>query len=148
MTILLLNGPNLNLLGSRETAIYGEQNLETIVDACEKQAKDAKQSFQSFQSNSESELIDTIQQAKSRKVSLIVINPAGYTHTSVAIRDALLAVEIPFIEVHLSNPHSREPFRHHSYFSDIAIGVIAGFGADGYRYAMDAAIHYLSQSEA
>lgn len=148
MRILLLNGPNLNMLGSREIGIYGDSNLDNIVKACKTQAEAANCHFESYQSNSESALIDVIQQSKSNKVSLIVINPAGYTHTSVAIRDALLAVEIPFIEVHLSNPHNREPFRHHSYFSDKAIGVIAGFGANSYRYAMDAAIHHLSQSEA
>lgn len=148
MRILLLNGPNLNMLGSREISIYGDSNLDNIVKACKTQAEAANCHFESYQSNSESALIDVIQQSKSNKVSLIVINPAGYTHTSVAIRDALLAVEIPFIEVHLSNPHNREPFRHHSYFSDKAIGVIAGFGANSYRYAMDAAIYHLSQSEA
>ncbi len=144
--ILLLNGPNLNLLGSRETDIYGNSSLKAINNACQEQVESHKFSFQSFQSNSETELIDAIQQAKSDKVRLIVINPAAYTHTSVAMRDALLAVEIPFIEVHLSNPHSREPFRHHSYFSDIALAVIAGFGIDSYRYAIDAAINRLKQN--
>ncbi|WP_251358785.1 type II 3-dehydroquinate dehydratase [Kangiella sp. TOML190] len=143
--ILLLNGPNLNLLGSREPGVYGDVSLETIVKDAKSQVKAADLAFAHFQSNSESALIDAIQQAKEDNVSLIVFNSAGYTHTSVALRDALLAVAIPFIEVHLSNPHSREPFRHHSYFSDIALGQVAGFGADSYRYAMDAAINYLKQ---
>jgi len=138
--ILLLHGPNLNLLGQRETEIYGDLSLESINSAAQKQVTAASIEFDHFQSNSESQLVDRIQQAKSDKVSIIVINPAAYTHTSVAMRDALLAVEIPFIEVHLSNPHRREPFRHHSYFSDIAEAVVAGFGADSYRYALDAAI--------
>ena len=143
--ILLLHGPNLNLLGQRETDIYGDLSLATINTAAQKQVEDANIQFASLQSNSESELVDTIQQAKTDNVSLIVINPAAYTHTSVAIRDALLAVDIPFIEVHLSNPHRREPFRHHSYFSDVAEAVVAGFGADSYRYALDAAINIITK---
>ncbi len=142
--ILLLNGPNLNLLGQREPEIYGVLNLEAIENACKQQAIEQNLTFNCFQSNSESELVERIQQAKTDKVQLIVINPAAYTHTSVAMRDALLAVEIPFIEVHLSNPYSREPFRHHSYFSDIAIGTIAGFGIHSYRFAMQAAIQKLT----
>lgn len=141
--ILLLHGPNLNLLGQRETDIYGNLSLDDINSAAKKQIEAAKIEFSSLQSNSESQLVDAIQQAKADKVSLIVINPAAYTHTSVAMRDALLAVEIPFIEVHLSNPHRREPFRHHSYFSDVAEAVVAGFGADSYRYALDAAINII-----
>jgi len=144
--ILLLHGPNLNLLGQRETTIYGELTLEDINLAAKNQVEAASIGFDCMQSNSETELINVIQQAKSDKVSLIVINPAAYTHTSVAIRDALLAVEIPFIEVHLSNPHRREPFRHHSYFSDIAQAVVAGFGADSYRYALDAAIKTIQKN--
>jgi 3-dehydroquinate dehydratase-2 len=143
--ILLLHGPNLNLLGQRETDIYGELTLEDINSAAKNQVETANIEFNCLQSNSESELVDTIQQAKADKVSLIVINPAAYTHTSVAMRDALLAVEIPFIEVHLSNPHRREPFRHHSYFSDVAEAVVAGFGADSYRYALDAAINIIQK---
>ncbi|RDX37826.1 type II 3-dehydroquinate dehydratase [Kangiella sp. HD9-110m-PIT-SAG07] len=143
--ILLLHGPNLNLLGQRETDIYGDLSLEAINSAAQKQVEDADIEFQTLQSNSESELVDAVQQAKANKVSLIVINPAAYTHTSVAIRDALLAVEIPFIEVHLSNPHRREPFRHRSYFSDVAEAVVAGFGADSYRYALDAAIKTITK---
>lgn len=144
--ILLLHGPNLNLLGQRETDIYGDLTLDSINSAAEKQVIAAGIDFITAQSNSESELIDIIQQSKSDNVSLIVINPAAYTHTSVAIRDALLAVEIPFIEVHLSNPHRREPFRHHSYFSDAAEAVVAGFGADSYRYALDAAINIIQKN--
>ncbi|MBV35214.1 type II 3-dehydroquinate dehydratase [Kangiella spongicola] len=144
--LLLLHGPNLNLLGQRETDIYGDLTLEAINSAAKKQVEAANIEFRSLQSNSESQLVDTIQQAKADNVSLIVINPAAYTHTSVAIRDALLAVEIPFIEVHLSNPHRREPFRHHSYFSDIAEAVVAGFGADSYRYALDAAIKIIQKN--
>ena len=143
--ILLLHGPNLNLLGQRETDIYGDLSLDAINSAAQKQVNHADIELETFQSNSESELVDVIQQAKASKVSLIVINPAAYTHTSVAIRDALLAVEIPFIEVHLSNPHRREPFRHHSYFSDVAEAVVAGFGADSYRYALDAAIKTITK---
>jgi len=144
--ILLLHGPNLNLLGQRETTIYGDLTLEDINLAAKNQVEAASIDFDCMQSNSETELINRIQQAKLDKVSLIVINPAAYTHTSVAIRDALLAVEIPFIEVHLSNPHRREPFRHHSYFSDIAQAVVAGFGADSYRYALDAAIKTIQKN--
>lgn len=144
--LLLLHGPNLNLLGQRETDIYGELTLDAINIAAKKQVEAANIELISLQSNSESQLVNTIQQAKADNVSLIVINPAAYTHTSVAIRDALLAVDIPFIEVHLSNPHRREPFRHHSYFSDIAEAVVAGFGADSYRYALDAAINIIQKN--
>lgn len=144
--LLLLHGPNLNLLGQRETDIYGELTLDAINLAAKKQVQAANIELISLQSNSESQLVNTVQQAKADNVSLIVINPAAYTHTSVAIRDALLAVDIPFIEVHLSNPHRREPFRHHSYFSDIAEAVVAGFGADSYRYALDAAINIIQKN--
>lgn len=142
--ILLINGPNLNLLGQRETQIYGDLSLDQVEKSCRDQVLPHELSFDCFQSNSESELIERIQQAKVDKVQLIVINPAAYTHTSVAIRDALLAVEIPFYEVHLSNPHAREPFRHHSYFSDIAIGTITGFGVKSYQFALEAAIERLT----
>lgn len=141
--ILLLHGPNLNLLGQREPDVYGSDTLESINLAAKKQVEAANLRFSSLQSNSEAELINAIQHAKTDNVSLIVINPAAFTHTSVALRDALLAVEIPFIEVHLSNPHRREAFRRHSYFSDVAQAVVAGFGADSYRYAIDAAIKTL-----
>ncbi len=141
--ILLLHGPNLNLLGQREPDVYGSDTLESINVAAKKQVEAANLRFSSLQSNSEAELINAIQHAKTDNVSLIVINPAAFTHTSVALRDALLAVDIPFIEVHLSNPHRREAFRRHSYFSDVAQAVVAGFGADSYRYAIDAAIKTL-----
>ncbi|HEY9031625.1 MAG TPA: type II 3-dehydroquinate dehydratase [Kangiella sp.] len=141
--ILLLHGPNLNLLGQREPDVYGSDTLESINLAAKKQVEAANLRFSSLQSNSEAELTNAIQHAKTDNVSLIVINPAAFTHTSVALRDALLAVDIPFIEVHLSNPHRREAFRRHSYFSDVAQAVVAGFGADSYRYAIDAAIKTL-----
>lgn len=141
--ILLLHGPNLNLLGQREPDVYGSDSLESIDMVAKKQVESANMRFSSLQSNSEAELINAIQHAKVDNVSLIVINPAAFTHTSVALRDALLAVDIPFIEVHLSNPHRREAFRRHSYFSDVALAVVAGFGADSYRYAIDAAIKTL-----
>ena len=143
--ILLLQGPNLNLLGQRETSIYGSQDLNSINDAAKQQVEQAEMQFSCLQSNSESELINQIHQAKVDNVSLIVFNPAAFTHTSVALRDALLAVAIPFIEVHLSNPHTRENFRRHSYFSDKALAVIAGCGTDSYRYAIDAAIKYIQK---
>ena len=141
--ILLLHGPNLNLLGQREPDIYGHDTLETINSAAKQQVESANMRLSCLQSNSETELINAIQHAKVDNVSFIVINPAAFTHTSVALRDALQAVDIPFIEVHLSNPHRREPFRRHSYFSDVAQAVVAGFGADSYRYAIDAAIKTL-----
>ena len=138
--ILVLHGPNLNLLGTREPEIYGSTTLADIHASLEARARSAGVALESFQSNHEGELIDRIQAARSQGVSLILINPAAYTHTSIAMRDALAAVAIPFIEIHLSNPHAREPFRQHSYFSDKAVGVVCGFGADSYRYALDAAI--------
>ena len=138
--ILVLHGPNLNLLGSREPEVYGRATLAEIDGELADQAGRAGHAIDSFQSNAEDALIDRVQAAKTDGTSFIVINPAGYTHTSVALRDALCAVAIPFIEVHLSNPHAREPFRRQSYFSDLAVGVVAGFGADSYRYALDAAI--------
>ena len=138
--ILVLHGPNLNLLGSREPEVYGRATLAEIDGELADQAGRAGHAIDSFQSNAEDALIDRVQAAKTDGTSFIVINPAGYTHTSVALRDALCAVAIPIIEVHLSNPHAREPFRRQSYFSDLAVGVVAGFGADSYRYALDAAI--------
>lgn len=138
--ILVLHGPNLNLLGSREPEVYGPATLPEIDGSLAERAQQAGHSLESFQSNAEDALIDRVQAAKSDGTSFIVINPAAYTHTSIALRDALAAVAIPFIEVHLSNPHAREPFRRQSYFSDLAVGVVAGFGADSYRYALDAAI--------
>lgn len=141
--VLVLNGPNLNLLGSREPEVYGAQTLEQIVEQLNKQAQDNAFELAHFQSNHEGELIDRIHAARGN-IDFIIINPAALTHTSIALRDALLGVEIPFIEVHLSNVHARESFRHHSFLSDIAVGVICGLGADGYRYALDKAMNTLT----
>ncbi|MCW8333830.1 type II 3-dehydroquinate dehydratase [Vibrio paucivorans] len=140
--ILVLNGPNLNLLGLREPAHYGSQTLDQIIEALTEQAKLADVELQHLQSNREYELIETIHAAYG-SVDFIIINPAAFTHTSVALRDALLGVAIPFIEVHLSNVHAREPFRHHSYLSDKAQGVICGLGAQGYEFALSAAVKHL-----
>ena len=142
-SILVLHGPNLNLLGSREPAIYGTETLEDINTHLYQLAKAKGHHLLSLQSNAEHELTDRIHEAKREKVDLIIFNPAAFTHTSVALRDALLGVAIPFIEVHLSNMHAREAFRKHSYFSDIAMGVIAGFGSTGYAIALQAAIAHL-----
>lgn len=142
-SILVLNGPNLNMLGRREPHIYGRQTLADIIEELESLADDYAVRLWHFQSNAEHELIDRIHQAMDDGTDFIIINPAAFTHTSVAIRDALAAINIPFIEVHLSNVHRREAFRHHSYFSDLAIGVIAGLGSDGYRFALEAAIKHL-----
>lgn len=143
--ILLLNGPNLNMLGNREPDKYGWQTLQQIVDHLQTLACTLNVRLSHLQSNAEHELIERIQQAKN-DTDYILINAAAFTHTSVALRDALLAVNVPFIEIHLSNVHAREPFRHHSYLSDIAAGVICGFGADGYNYALQAAVKRLSSS--
>ena len=134
--ILVLHGPNLNLLGTREPAIYGATTLADIDARLVALAQEHGAVLTSFQSNHEGVLIDRIQAVRNEGVEFIVINPAAFTHTSVGIRDALGAVDVPFIEVHLSNVHKREPFRHRSYFSDLAVGVIAGFGADGYEAAV------------
>lgn len=142
--VLVLHGPNLNLLGSREPAVYGHATLADINAALKAQGQAAGVAVDCFQSNHEGDLIDRVHAAPAENVGYIVINPAGYTHSSVALRDALAAVDIPFIEVHLSNIHAREPFRHHSYFSAIAEGVICGLGPDGYRLALDTAILRLS----
>ncbi len=142
--ILLLNGPNLNLLGSREPRVYGVQTLQQIEADLAGEAQKLKHKLVCFQSNHEGALVDRIQQAKGEGVGYILFNPGGYTHTSVALRDALLAVAIPFIEVHLSNTHAREAFRRHSYFSDIARGVVSGLGAQGYRMALMAAHNQLA----
>ncbi|MBN6360889.1 type II 3-dehydroquinate dehydratase [Providencia huaxiensis] len=140
--ILLLNGPNLNLLGTREPDKYGNQTLADIVSNLGAEASQLGVKLSHFQSNAEFELIDKIHAAR-HDVDFILINPAAFTHTSVALRDALLAVSIPFIEIHLSNVHARESFRQHSYFSDKAIGVICGLGADGYSFALQAAVNRL-----
>ncbi len=140
--ILLLNGPNLNLLGSRETKTYGHQTLESIVNACKKSASELGHELNHFQSNAEHELIDTLQQCKA---DFIVFNPAALTHTSIALRDALLARNIPFIECHITNIYAREAFRHESTLRDIAVGTICGFGACSYHLALQAAHHYLTQ---
>ena len=141
--ILVLNGPNLNLLGVREPEHYGRDSLDSINAQLTEQARAAGLGIGFFQSNAEHELISRVQAAMQEKVAMILINPAGLTHTSVALRDALAASAIPFIEVHLSNIHAREAFRKHSYFSDLARGVISGLGAQGYTLALAAAIHIL-----
>lgn len=142
--ILVLHGPNLNLLGEREPAVYGHTTLATIDAGLEAIARDAGHALETLQSNAEHVLVDRIQAARADGTAFILINPAAFTHTSVAIRDALAAVALPVIEVHLSNPHAREPFRQHSYVSALAVGVVSGFGADSYRYALDAAIRRLA----
>jgi len=139
-TLLVLNGPNLNLLGTREPGIYGSDTLADIEARLRSQAEAAGHRLAFFQSNAEHALIEQIHRARADGVAFIVINPAAFTHTSVALRDALLATGIPFIEVHLSNVHAREPFRHRSYFSDVAAGVIAGLGSQGYELALAAAL--------
>jgi 3-dehydroquinate dehydratase-2 len=141
--LLVLHGPNLNLLGTREPGIYGHATLDQINGDLASRTRAAGHEFESLHSNAEHELVDRIQAARGDGTHFILINPAAFTHTSVAMRDALAAVAIPFIEVHLSNPHAREPFRHTSYFSDLAVGVVAGFGADSYRYALEAALRRL-----
>ncbi len=143
MKILLLNGPNLNLLGTREPEIYGSLSLQDIENQMQTIAKESAVELVTFQSNAEHEIIDQVQNAINQKVEFILINPAAFTHTSVAIRDALASVQIPFIEIHLSNPHTREAFRKHSYFSDLAVGIIAGFGVDSYLMALNSAIKKL-----
>lgn len=143
--ILVLHGPNLNLLGTREPEYYGSQTLADIDDALIEHGALVGIEVLCFQSNAEGELIDRIHAARDEGVGFIVINPAAYTHTSVALRDALAAVDIPFIEVHLSNVHAREPFRHKSYFSDLAVGVITGLGANGYLFALGYALHALEE---
>ena len=142
-TILVLHGPNLNLLGSREPEVYGSATLDDINRQLTERCIAAGHHLLALQSNAEYELIERIHDARNEGVEFILINPAAFTHTSVALRDALLAVAIPFVEVHLSNVHSREQFRSHSYFSDIAIGVICGFGAQSYDLALSAALAHL-----
>ena len=141
--LLLLNGPNLNLLGTREPELYGQQGLDQIVVDLQSQAKKAACELDALQSNREYELIERNHAAATDGTAFILINPAAFTHTSIALRDALLGVSIPFIELHLSNVFAREEFRHHSFLSDIAKGVITGFGPMSYTLALQAAIHYL-----
>lgn len=143
--ILVLHGPNLNLLGTREPEHYGSDTLLDISQRLMSQASIAGYQLENFQSNAEHELIDKIHAARTDDTDFIIINPAALTHTSVAIRDALSAIEVPFIEVHLSNVHARETFRHHSYLSDIALGVICGLGAQGYELALQAAIKHTTK---
>jgi len=145
-TLLVLHGPNLNLLGTREPGVYGATTLEQINQDLEQRASAAGHRLLCLQSNAEHVLIERIHAAREEGVDYIIFNPAAFTHTSVALRDALLAVSIPFTEVHLSNVHKRESFRHHSYFSDIAVGVICGLGASGYRLALEAALEKLEHS--
>ena len=145
--ILLLNGPNLNLLGKREPDIYGTESLESITDGLVYEAENLGLELISFQSNAEHELVDKIQAVPDLEVQFILINPGALTHTSVSLRDALLGVGVPFIEVHLSNVYSRESFRQHSYLSDVALGVITGFGSQGYSFALHVASRYLGQRE-
>ena len=142
--ILVIHGPNLNLLGTREPDHYGTTTLESINLHLAELAGNEGHQISTFQSNAEHELVARVQEAQQEKVDFIIINPAAYTHTSVAIRDALAAVAIPFIEVHLSNVHARENFRQHSYFSDLAVGVISGLGAQGYELALQAALQQLN----
>jgi 3-dehydroquinate dehydratase-2 len=143
--VLLLNGPNLNLLGTREPAVYGTDTLESIEQRAIAVAREAGHELIAYQSNAEHELIERIQRAPSEGIAIVIFNPGAFTHTSIALRDALLAAHLPFIELHLSNTQSREPFRRHSYFSDIAVGVIAGFGAFGYELAVRAAAQRLAR---
>ena len=138
--ILVLHGPNLNLLGEREPGIYGHARLDDINTRLATRASEAGHRLEAFQSNAEHALVDRVQAARGDGTNFLLVNPAAFTHTSVALRDALAAVALPFIEVHLSNPHAREPFRHTSYFTDLAVGLVSGFGADSYAYALEAAI--------
>jgi 3-dehydroquinate dehydratase-2 len=143
--ILVIHGPNLNLLGTREPEVYGADTLAEINQDLTSMAKQKGVTLQTFQSNSEGDIVSCIQQARNEKVEFIIINPAAYTHTSIAIRDAFLATRLPFIEVHLSNVYAREDFRKHSYLSDIAVGVISGFGINSYRLAFEAASIHCQQ---
>ena len=145
--LLVLHGPNLNLLGTREPEVYGRTTLADIDADLRARTEAAGHACDTLQANAEHLLVERIQAARTDGTAFILINPAAFTHTSVAIRDALAAVALPFIEVHLSNPHRREPFRHTSYFSDLAVGVVCGFGADSYRYALDAALARLATAD-
>lgn len=145
-SILVLHGPNLNLLGLREPEHYGHATLDSINQTLINKAKLANIALETFQSNAEADLVTKIQSLASKSADFVIINPAAFTHTSVAIRDALSAVKVPFIEVHLSNIYAREAFRQHSYFTDIAVGVISGLGAKGYELALDYAIEKINRS--
>ena len=145
--ILVLHGPNLNLLGTREPEIYGRATLAEIDSELAARATEGGHSLESFQSNAEHELIGRVQRTRTDGTAFILINPAALTHTSIALRDALAAVGIPFIEIHLSNVHAREPFRHHSYFSDLAVGVVCGLGPVGYSLALTAAMQRLPRGD-
>ena len=146
-SLLLINGPNLNLLGSREPGIYGATSLADVEARLEELASELGHEIAAFQSNAEHEIVDRIQQAQTDKIEYILLNPGAFTHTSIAMRDALLAVDIPFMEIHLSNVFAREDFRHNSYFSDIAAGCLFGLGAYGYELALLAASRQLSEGE-
>ena len=146
--VLVLHGPNLNLLGTREPKVYGRENLEAINRRLAAIGRAAGAAVLSYQSNLEGELINRVHQAKAEAVDFIIINPAGYTHSSIALRDALAGVAIPFVEVHLSNVHSREAFRHRSFFSDLAVGVICGLGSRGYDFALDFALRGTPKAKA
>ncbi|MFL6593014.1 MAG: type II 3-dehydroquinate dehydratase [Luteimonas sp.] len=142
--LLVLHGPNLNLLGDREPEVYGRETLAGIDADLSARARAAGHGLSTFQSNAEAALVDRVQAAREDGTDFILLNPAAFTHTSVALRDALAAIGVPFIEVHLSNPHRREPFRRTSYFSDLAVGIVSGFGADSYRLALQAALARLA----
>jgi 3-dehydroquinate dehydratase-2 len=139
-SILVLHGPNLNLLGTREPEVYGRDTLETINTRLTLRATEAGHALRALQTNAEHELVERVQATRTDGTHFVLINPAAFTHTSVALRDAFAAVKTPFIEVHMSNPHAREPFRHHSYLSDLAAGVICGFGPHSYTLALEAAL--------
>ncbi len=143
--VLLLNGPNLNLLGTREPAVYGSDTLAAIEARVAQIARDAGHELVPFQSNAEHELIERVHRARAEGIAFVILNPGAFTHTSIALRDALLGTALPFIEVHLSNTQAREPFRRHSYFSDVALGVILGLGAYGYEAALHAASQHLAR---
>lgn len=144
--ILVLHGPNLNLLGTREPGIYGADTLDAINSRLAARAREAGLALDAFQSNHEGALVDRVQAARLDGTRFILVNPGAFTHTSVALRDALLAVALPFVEIHLSNVHAREDFRRHSYFSDVAVGVICGLGAQGYELALEFALRRLGQA--
>ncbi len=145
-TILVLHGPNLNMLGTREPAVYGSETLADINARLTFSCIEAGHHLQHLQSNAEYELIERLHDARNEGINFILINPAAFTHTSVALRDAILASDIPFIEVHISNVYKREPFRHHSYFSDVAVGTITGLGSYGYDLALQAALRHIAKS--